>query len=70
MFYLSNILIIGFVVLIAYWWANQGVFSALLHLIAVILAGAVALAVWEPLTTVLLTGNAFDDERSNEDGER
>lgn len=61
MFYLGNILIIGFILLIAYWWANQGVFSALLHLIAVILAGTVALAFWEPLTMLLVRGNAFDD---------
>src|SRR5690606_38186872 len=57
-----NIVIILLVLLIAYWWANQGLFSAILHLLCVVVAGAVALAVWEPLTTgLLLRGNAFDD---------
>ena len=57
-----NIIIIALVLLIAYWWANQGLFSAILHLVCVIVAGAVALAVWEPLTTgLLLRGNMFDD---------
>lgn len=57
-----NILIIALVGLIAYWWANQGLFSAILHLLCVIAAGAVALAVWEPLTYgLLLRGSPFDD---------
>jgi uncharacterized membrane protein required for colicin V production len=57
-----NILIIGLVLLIAYWWANQGLFSAILHLLCVIAAGAIALSVWEPLVVnLLLRGNAFDD---------
>jgi hypothetical protein len=42
------------VLLIAYWWANQGVFDALLHMICVIFAGALALALWEPVTTAFL----------------
>lgn len=50
-----NILVIGFAGLIAYWWANQGVFSALLHLVCVIAAGVLAFATWEPATD-LLTG--------------
>lgn len=49
-----NLLVIGFVALIAYWWANQGVLSALLHLIAVIAAGALAFAGWEPISHKLL----------------
>lgn len=57
---LLNILIIGLVLLIGYWWANQGLFSAILHLVAVIAAGTVALAVWEPLTLLALTGSGFD----------
>ncbi len=57
-----NILVLGLVGLIAYWWANQGVFSALMHLICVIAAGAIALAVWEPLTVgLLLRGGQADD---------
>jgi hypothetical protein len=48
--------------LIAYWWANQGVFSAILHLVCVIVAGAITLAFWEPLVTnYLMWGEAIDD---------
>jgi hypothetical protein len=62
MFTVFNILIIAIVLLIAYWWANQGLFSAILHLVCVIVAGAIALAVWEPLTVgLLLRGSFFDD---------
>jgi hypothetical protein len=58
---LLNIGVIGLVGLIAYWWSNQGAFSALLHFICVVVAGAVALAVWEPITTQwLLSGGFFD----------
>lgn len=57
-----NIVVIALVVLIAYWWANQGLFSALLHLLCVIMAGAISLAIWEPLVTrLLLRGGFFDD---------
>ncbi|UCD75098.1 MAG: CvpA family protein [Phycisphaerales bacterium] len=49
MYYVFNIMIIGLVAFIAYWWANQGLFSAILHCLCVIVAGAIALAVWEPL---------------------
>jgi hypothetical protein len=54
MFIAFNIVLILLVALIAYWWANQGLFSALLHLLCVVLAGAIALAFWEPLTVGLL----------------
>src|SRR5436190_8436030 len=57
-----NIVIILLVLLIAYWWANQGLFSAILHLVCVVIAGAITLSVWEPLTVgLLLRGNGFDD---------
>ena len=57
-----NLVILGLVVLIGYWWANQGVFSGILHLLCVIVAGAIAFAFWEPLTVgLLLRGNAFDN---------
>ncbi len=56
-----NAIIIGLTLLIAYWWANQGLFSAIIHLVCVIVAGALALALWEPLTVgLLLRGSAFD----------
>lgn len=50
-----NILVIGFVGLIAYWWANQGLFSAILHLVCVIAAGALAFATWEPASYALIS---------------
>lgn len=57
-----NVILILIVLLIAYWWANQGFFSAMLHLLCVIIAGAIALAFWEPLTIgLLLRGNMFDN---------
>lgn len=58
---LNGILIL-IVLVIAYWWANQGLFSAILHMMCVIGAGAVALAVYEPITVgLLLRGIWFDD---------
>ncbi len=44
-----NLIVIAFVLLIGYWWANQGLFSAVIHLLCVIVAGALALAFWEPI---------------------
>jgi hypothetical protein len=42
------------VLLVAYWWGNQGAFDALVHLVCVVFAGALALALWEPVTTSFL----------------
>jgi hypothetical protein len=62
MIVLFNLLIIFIVLLIAYWWANQGLFSAILHLVCVVAAGAIALAFWEPVTLgLLMSGGMFDD---------
>ena len=47
-----NLLVIGFAGLIAYWWANQGLYSAVLHLMCVICAGVLAFASWEPVTNI------------------
>jgi hypothetical protein len=56
-----NIVAILLVALIAYWWASQGLFSAVIHLLCVITAGALAFAFWEPLTVgLLLRGGWFD----------
>ncbi len=61
MLFVLNITIIALVLLIAYWWATQGAFSAIIHLLCVIVAGALALAFWEPLTMgLLLRGTGFD----------
>jgi hypothetical protein len=57
MYYVLNIVVIALIALIAYWWGNQGLFSAILHLICVVFAGAVALAVWEPLTFLMLNSS-------------
>jgi hypothetical protein len=51
---LFNIIIIGIVALIAYWWSNEGAFSGLMHLVCVLVAGAMAIALWEPLLFDLL----------------
>ncbi|MCH2134379.1 MAG: hypothetical protein MK116_11570 [Phycisphaerales bacterium] len=57
-----NFMIIIMVFLIAYWWSNQGFFSGLLHMAAVIVAGAVSISVWELLVWDLAMGNtAFMD---------
>lgn len=57
-----NIIVAALVLLIAYWWANQGVFSSILHFVCVACAGAMALALWEPVTVnFLLSGGGFDD---------
>ncbi len=50
-----NILVIGFILLIAYWWANQGLFSAILHLVCVFAAGVLAFATWEPIAGLCLS---------------
>ncbi len=58
---IADMLIIPLVLLIGYWWANQGLFSAILHLACVIVAWALAFAFWEPLTLgLLLRGGRFD----------
>jgi hypothetical protein len=62
MLIVANIVLIAIGGLIAYWWANQGFFSALLHLVCVIVAGAIAFALWEPLTIgLLISGGGFDN---------
>lgn len=59
---LLNIIIIFFILLIAYWWANQGFFSSILHFVAVVCAGAIAFAFWEPLVVGLVLQNSgFDN---------
>ena len=52
-----NFVIIVIVFLIAYWWSNQGFFSGLLHMLAVIIAGAMTFAIWEYLVYDLALGN-------------
>ncbi len=62
MFIIANLVLIVMAGFIAYWLANQGFFSALLHLVCVVVAGAIAFAAWEPLVTgFLLRGGGFDN---------
>lgn len=42
---------------IGYLWLIRGFFSALLHLICVVAAGAVAFAAWEPISMAILKGS-------------
>lgn len=49
-----NIILILFLLAMIYWWAMQGLLSSLLHLVMVITAGGLALALWEPITHGLL----------------
>jgi hypothetical protein len=57
-----NIVLLALVALIAYWWANQGLFSSILHCLCVMIAGAIALAFWEPVVVgFLLKGGPLDN---------
>jgi len=47
---ITNLLILVFVGLAALWFSNQGLFSALLHLVVTLCAGAIGFGLWEPLT--------------------
>ncbi|MEM1445484.1 MAG: hypothetical protein AAGF84_05465 [Planctomycetota bacterium] len=49
-----NLLVIAFVVGMGVLWATYGLFSALIHLAMAIAAGAIAFAVWEPVTVNFL----------------
>lgn len=49
-----SIIVIVLVLVIAYIWASRGFFSALVHMVCVLIAGAVALGVWEPIAYLLL----------------
>ncbi len=56
-----NLLLVGLGLLIAYWWANQGAFSALLHLLCVLAAGVLAFAIWEPVSVRVLSMGALSN---------
>lgn len=53
---LLNLLIVAFILFFAYWLGLEGFFSALLHLGLVIVSGALAFALWEPISVGLLAG--------------
>jgi len=57
-----SLFVVGMVALIAYWWANQGLVSALLHFLCVVVAGAIAFSLWEWVTvSFFLNGKRFDE---------
>lgn len=57
-----SLIVSAIVLLIAYWWCNQGFFSALLHFLCVLVAGAVAFSLWEWATvTFFLSGKRYDE---------
>ncbi|MGQ0628258.1 MAG: hypothetical protein ACT4PL_09205 [Phycisphaerales bacterium] len=60
---IANILVVLTVGVVGYVWSSRGFFSALLHLCCTIAAGAIALAVWEPLALTLMpkVGPALGD---------
>jgi len=57
MLIITNLLIVVFLLLMAAWWSNQGLFSALLYLLVTIFSGALAFALWEPITVDLILPN-------------
>ena len=61
-----SILIIIVIALTAFWWSNQGTFSAFLHMLCCLVAGAVAFAAWEPVAYLLLGAGGLPPPRSPE----
>ena len=57
-----SIIVVLVIALIAYWWSNQGFFSALLHFLCVLVAGAVAFSLWEWVTVAFFLGGKRFDE--------
>jgi hypothetical protein len=49
---------IAIALLITYWWSNAGAFSAFIHFLCVVTAGAVAFGVWEPASYAMMGGDA------------
>lgn len=50
-----NILVVLVVLGLGALWMARGFFSALIHLVCVVIAGALAFALWEPISYMLLT---------------
>lgn len=57
---IASILIGLLVLLIVYWWASAGAWSAFLHMLCVVIAGALAFALWEPVA-YLMVPTGFSD---------
>ncbi len=60
---ITGVLVSGFILAMILWWGSQGIFTAFLHLTAVIAAGAIAFAIWEPLGLGLLLPRQGDYSR-------
>ena len=61
---IANFFVLGFILLMALLWSKYGLFSALIHLVCVLVAGTVAFATWEIvaeafLSIELLANNAW-----------
>lgn len=57
-----SLLVVAIIALITYWWMNQGLFSALLHFLCVLVAGTVAFSLWEWATvSFFLRGIRYDE---------
>lgn len=53
-----SLITIGAVLAIAYIWGSRGFFSALIHMLCVIVAGAIAFAAWEPVSQLIIASGA------------
>ncbi|MEX2214555.1 MAG: hypothetical protein WD768_10530 [Phycisphaeraceae bacterium] len=51
-----NLAILVYIILLAYWLGLEGLFSSMMHLGVVIVAGALAFAFWEPISIGMLSG--------------
>lgn len=49
-----NLIVVGLVLGLAYAWMVRGFFNAFIHLLCVLVSGALAFAVWEPLSLFIL----------------
>jgi hypothetical protein len=56
-----SLIVIVLVGVIAYIWASRGFFSALVHMLCVLIAGAIALGVWEPVAYWMLGKNGVSE---------
>jgi len=57
---IANVLVLVFILALAFWFSTEGLFSAILHLIVTILAGAIAFGVWETLVYSQLLGRMYE----------
>jgi hypothetical protein len=54
---IMNLIVIAFVLGVAYAWMVRGMFSSMLHMLCVLVSGAIAFAVWEPLAVMLINAS-------------